>query len=206
MNAFEAYELYIAVKNHFTLKSYDFHKYNGKTKVSVSSFESRQDKSFFYKIAKKYPRAKLTDLFVANFVDNPELWIGDLLDDTSEEIYNEWQKRVESLSYHFSEQSDELLRWTASKGLKFNDLFKIEGSDHPIIVKMVLQKVLTLESFLVFNRILDFGKNFNRKLDDIIWKDFWFKVNKYEPFITIDRGKCKTILRTKIETEYPHVV
>src|ERR1035441_292887 len=203
MNAFESYELYIAVKQHFTQPKYDFYKYNGKTTASVSKFESRPDKSFFYKIAKHYSRAKLIDLYVANFVDNPELWIGDLLDETAETIYTEWQKKIESLSYHFTEQCDGLLAWATSKSMKFNELFQVYDADHPIVLKMALQRILTMESFLVLNRILDFGKNFNRKLDDIIWKDFWFRACKYEPFITIDREKCKMILKSKIETEYP---
>jgi hypothetical protein len=206
MNAFEAYDLYIAVKLHFTQKNYNFQNYNGKTRATVTAFESREDKSFFFRIAKKYPKAKLIDLYVANFVDNPSLWIGDLLDENSEEVYSEWQKKVESLSYHFGEESDLVLQWLETKELKFNDLFQINDSDHPIIVKMALQRVLSLESFIVFNRILDFGKNFNRKLNDVIWNDFWMKVTKYEPFLNIDKEKCKLILRSKIETDYHHVV
>lgn len=205
MNAFEAYELYLAVKQHFTKPLYDFHKYNGKVNTTVSRFESREDKSFFFKIAKKYPRAKLIDLYVANFVDNPHLWIGDLLDDTSEEIYQDWQKRIEGLSYHFENQCDEFLMWTEVHGYKFNDLFKVEGSDHPIIVKMALQKVMSLETYLILESILGFSKKLDTKLDDIIWKDFYFKTQKYLPFISIDKEKCKQILIKKIETEYSNV-
>lgn len=207
MNAFEAYETYLSIKQHFTQKSYDFHKYNGKVNTSVSRFESRPDRAFFYKISKKYPKDKLIDFFVANFVANPFSWIGDMMDDYSEEVYIDWKKKIESLTYYFSEECDAMLHWAEMNSYKFNDLFKINGSDHPIIVKMSLQRVLSFESFIILNRIFSFGQNFDRKMEDVIWKEFWFKICKYETFLNnIDRKKCKQILRNKIETDYPHVV
>jgi hypothetical protein len=205
MNSFEAYELYIAIKTHFTTK-YDFHLYQGKTTTSVSKFEARPDKYFFFKIAKKYSKAKLIDLFVANFVGNPDLWIGDLLDETSEEVYTQWQKRIECLTYHFSEECRELLGWTENKGYKFNDLFKVEDSDHPIIVKMCLQRVISLETFVILNQILNFGNNLNKEIDDIIWKDLWFKIKKYEPFLSININKCKTILKEMVEKDFKTLI
>jgi predicted HicB family RNase H-like nuclease len=204
MTAFEAYEIYVAVKTHFTKKQYDFFRFKGKTKVTISSFESREDRSFFYKICNKYSKAKLIDLFVANFVDNPDLWIGDFLDETAEDIYSQWQKKIESLSYFFSEECHEMLSWMLSKEYKFNDIFRINNSDHPIIVKMALQKVISLETFIIFDSILNFSPYFNKHLDDIIWNTFWLKVSKYSPFINIDRGKCKSLLRNILETEYQH--
>ena len=50
MEAFQAYKTYVAIKNHFTSKTYDFFKYNGRTKASRSTFEKRNDKYFFSKL------------------------------------------------------------------------------------------------------------------------------------------------------------
>jgi hypothetical protein len=205
MSPYKAFEIYVAVKTHFNNPSFDFHKFNGKTRLTTNSFESRDDKSFFYRICKKYSRAKLIDLFVANFVDNPGMWIGDfLLDKSSEEIYAEWQKRIESLSYHFSEECTGLLEWMQTNGFEFNDLFRIKDFDHPIIVKMALQKVISLETFIILDRILDFGRVFDRRLTDVIWKNFWLKIQKYSPFINIDLEKSKMILRNKMVKEYKY--
>ena len=201
MNAFEAYENYLAIKRHFTSPQYDYFKYNGKVKTTVDAFERRPDKYFFQKIAKNYSLAKSTDLFVSNFINNPDKWIGEFLDDEAEEIYTEWQKKIESLSYHFSEECDALLSWAEINGYKFDELFRTYGC-HPIIVKMALQNVISLETFLIFDRLLDFGKHIDKELDDIIWKEFWFKIQKYSPFINIDLGKCKQLLLTKLQTEY----
>ena len=43
MNEFDACQLYMALKLHFTTK-YDYFKYNGKTKFTVAQFNKRKDK------------------------------------------------------------------------------------------------------------------------------------------------------------------
>ena len=55
MDAFQAYTLYLALKQHFTPgRGYDFFKYNGKTNASKNAFETRKDKYFFHKFFNCY--------------------------------------------------------------------------------------------------------------------------------------------------------
>jgi len=75
---FNAYKLYLAVKNHFTT-SYDFFKYNGKVNAKEDSFLKRKDKFFFAKLQRKYKDNDLRDLFVSNFADGEDFWIGNVL-------------------------------------------------------------------------------------------------------------------------------
>jgi hypothetical protein len=201
-SGFDTYQLYVSLKNHFTRPTYDFHKYNGKVTAKYSTFERRADRYFFEKIGKRYPREKLIDIFVANFIENPNTWIGDMLDGQAEETYTNWLKRVESLTYQFTEECDGILKWLEERGKKFNDLFRVVGADHPIIVKMALQKVITVETFIVLDTLLGFCERINNKLDDPIWEDFYLRVLKYSPFLAIDTDRCRSILRSKIETEY----
>ncbi len=42
-DAFKTYVDYLALKRHFTTKTYDYHKYNGKVKVSFEAFQTRKD-------------------------------------------------------------------------------------------------------------------------------------------------------------------
>jgi hypothetical protein len=203
---FETYTLYVALKNHFTRLTYDFHKYNGKVSAKYSTFERRRDRYFFEKIGSKYPKEKLTDLFVANFIENPDLWIGDMLEGQADETYLNWTKKIESMTYLFTEECDGILKWLEDRRMKFNDLFKVNGSDHPILVKMVLQKVISLESFIILDKILGFCERINKKLGDPIWENLYLRVLKYSPFLSIDTDRCKRILRNKIEEEYLSVI
>ena len=43
MNGFDAYKTYLGIKLHFTKKDYDFHRFDGKTKATLESFEKRND-------------------------------------------------------------------------------------------------------------------------------------------------------------------
>ena len=87
ITAYETFQLYNALKLHFT-GNYDFFKYNGKSNVSVDSFERRKDKYHFYKLSRKYPnKEEMKNFLVANFVENDQMWVGDLLNDGAIDNY-----------------------------------------------------------------------------------------------------------------------
>ena len=65
MNEFDACQLYMALKLHFTTK-YDYFKYNGKTKLTVPQFNKRKDKYQFVRLARKYSHEELVEYFCAN--------------------------------------------------------------------------------------------------------------------------------------------
>ena len=120
MTGYEAFSLYESLKLHFTKESYDFFKYNGKTKVSVQSFENRKDKYHFYKLSRKYPnKDTMIDFLVANFVENENIWIGQLLEEEAHLRYLSRQKVVQSLSYTF-ENDCKLMHTRMISGIYLN--------------------------------------------------------------------------------------
>ena len=58
ITGYEAFGIYQALKLHFTTENFDYFKYNGKSKISVTSFENRKDKWFFYKLSRKFVNKK----------------------------------------------------------------------------------------------------------------------------------------------------
>ena len=46
---FETYQTYLSMKSHFTNSKYDFFKYGGKSRATITSFNKRKDK---YRIEK----------------------------------------------------------------------------------------------------------------------------------------------------------
>ena len=99
MNEFEAYQKYIALKLHFT-SDYDYFKYNGKTNVTLNSFNERKDKFHFKKIVKKYGDENIIEYFVANLI-NEKPWIGSM--DVA--TYSQWLGRIQSIEYIFEDNS-----------------------------------------------------------------------------------------------------
>ena len=74
MTPFEAFKMYIAVKQHFSVSSYDYFKYNGKSRVSQNTFDTRKDKYSFYKLSKQ---ENVLDFLVANLYETPNMWVGE---------------------------------------------------------------------------------------------------------------------------------
>ena len=102
MSAFECYKEYVALKNHFTKPTYNYHKYNGKSKLSFDSFDTRKDKLYFMKVA-KHPDPR--NYILSNLVENPKLWIKEIAFSlSSEEVYKNWSKRQQSIMYLFKEE------------------------------------------------------------------------------------------------------
>ena len=188
---FETYQHYLSLKNHFTNPKYDFFRYGAKTRATVTSFNKRKDKYWFEKTSRKYSNKEIVNFLVSNFVstDNPQnLWIGEIIN-SGERKYADWMKRQQSLTYLFKEQSNELL-----SNNEFENLFSC-SKGHPTILKRFLGGDISLETFVIYDRIFSFRKKFDKKLKDPVWETVSMKIKKYKPFINIDISKCKQILR-----------
>ena len=188
---FETYQHYLSLKNHFTNPKYDFFKYGAKTRASIASFNKRRDKYFFEKTSRKYSDKEVVDFLVSNFVasDSPgNLWIGSLING-GEQVYTEWMRRQQSLSYLFKEQSNELFSQT-----KLEDALNC-SKGHPPILKSFLSGKICLETLVIYDKIFGFSKKFDKKLLDPVWETVSLKIVKYAPFLNTDIFQYKRILR-----------
>ena len=191
MTAFETYQHYLSLKNHFTNPKYDFFKYGAKTRASMASFNKRRDKYWFEKTSRKYNDKEVVDFLVSNFTatDNPQnLWIGEIIN-SGERNYSEWMRRQQSLTYLFKEQSSELLSENELESL-FNCT-----KGHPLILKKFLSGNVSLETLTIFDKVFHFSKNFDKKLNDPVWESVSLKLKKYSPFLNIDVFNYKKILK-----------
>jgi hypothetical protein len=188
---FEAYKSYLSLKNHFTKDSYDYHKYCGKSRATVKSFYGRRDRFWFEKVVRQKTDKEVVDFFVANFVscsDPQSLWIGEIMKE-GETRYKEWQKKVQSLSYLFKEESQQIFSQH-----KFEEVFDCSKS-HPVLLKMFLSGKISLETMVIYDRIFLYGNNFDKKLKDPVWESVSMKIKKYNPFLNIDVFRYKRILK-----------
>ncbi len=187
----DAYRQYLALKNHFTKDSYDYHKYCGKSRATVQSFYKRKDRFWFEKVARQKTDQEVVEFFVANFVSCPDpetLWIGEMIKE-GEERYTNWKKKVQSLSYLFKEESEELFSQT-----KVDEVFQC-SKGHPLILKKFLSGKISLETMVIYNRIFLFGNDYDQKLQDPVWQTVSRKIRKYNPFLNIDVFRYRKILK-----------
>jgi hypothetical protein len=192
MTPFDVYKTYLALKNHFTKDSYDYHKYCGKSRATLNSFYKRNDRYWFERISRQKTDNEVVDFFLASFVScsDPETyWIGNIIKE-GQDNYNFWSKKIQSLSYIFK---DEIIKVFQNKN--FDDLFNIKGNTHPEIVKEHLKNNLSLESLIILNKILGFKTDYDKKMDDPVWKFLSMRIKKYDAFLNIDVFKYKKILK-----------
>jgi hypothetical protein len=193
ITGYEAFGLYQALKLHFTTEQFDFFKYNGKTNISVTSFENRKDKYFFYKLSRKYKDKKaLTDFIVYNMIEDSKTWAGSLLDEQAEIHCKKHEKIIQSLSYTFKNDCETLF----GDSIDPNEHLLIGNGEYPTLLRTALHKDICLETFCILNRLLNFVPMWTKKINDTIhWPQFRMTALKYTPFIHADLDKCKEILR-----------
>ena len=188
---FETYRTYLSMKSHFTNPKYDFIKYGGKSRATITSFNKRKDKYWFEKTSRKYSDQEVIDFLLSNFVNatNPQnLWIGEIIN-SGERTYAEWKMRQQSLTYMFTEQSSTLL--------SENDLEKVFNCSkgHPIVLKKYLGGEISLETLSILEKVFSFKGKFDKKLKDPVWETVSMKLKKYLPFLNINVFQFKKILR-----------
>tara|TARA_R110000851_G_scaffold39966_3_gene101099 strand:+ start:8549 stop:9124 length:576 start_codon:yes stop_codon:yes gene_type:complete len=186
MTSFEAFSMYIALKNHFTKKKFDYLKYNGKTRMTHQSFDKRKDKIFFQKLAK---HEDVQGFLIANFIKNPKSWIKELVySEEPEREYKSWMKKQQSLTYLFKEDLSKLLK-------DFNQNLKIENNQHPVVLKLYLGNRISLETLCILIKMTKTDIYFNKNLkDDPLWEEIELKIKKYTPFLQYNEEKLKKIV------------
>ena len=190
----DAYRCYLALKNHFTKDHYDYIKYRGKTRASNAAFYKRKDRFWFEKFARQKNDKEIEEFFVSNFIystDPSTVWIGEMIKE-GEGRYQEWQKKVQSLTYIFKEETESLF-----ENKKMDDMFDC-SKGHPPILKSYLGGDISLESMVIYDRILGYGKDFDKRLKDPVWETVSRKIKKYSPFLNIDVSRYKKILKEVI--------
>ena len=197
MMPFDAYRCYISLNSHFTIESYDYHKVGVLTRVKKETFYKRKDRFWFEKFSRQKNDKEVVDFFVSNFVsttDPSRMYIGELVKN-GEERYVDWKNRTQSLSYVFKEETEYLF-----KDKKMDEVFDC-SKGHPIVLKKFLGGNISLETLVIYDRILGYGNNFDKKLKDPVWETVSRRVRKYTPFLNIDVFRYKKILKEVVIQE-----
>ena len=142
--AFDAYRCYLSLKNHFTKDQYDYHKYRGKTRATKQAFYKRKDRFWFEKFARQKKDKEVEEFFVSNFIystDPGKMWIGEMIKE-GEERYQQWQKKVQSLSYVFKDWdkklNDPVWETVSLKIKKYSPFLNIDVPRYKKILKEVV--------------------------------------------------------------------
>lgn len=198
ISGFEAYHLFLALKNHFHTENYDYFKYAGKIRASEHSFLVKRDRIFFEEAARRYTREDLTDLIISNLLVGRK-WFIDMIRnerEAAEKVRMEYVKRKESFSYLFAQDLDRMLGTVSEP----KQLFSIEHGSYPEIINHYLNRNVPVETLSALDMVINFSCVFDRKLgkDDVIWEPTRLLIKKYKPFLRLDESKLQEIIRDKM--------
>jgi|TARA_R110002110_G_scaffold182019_1_gene388453 hypothetical protein len=190
MEPIDVYIMYCAMKAHFSRKDYDFNKYGGKTKVSRDSFFKRKDRHFFVKLSRKYKTTiEIKNYFISNFIKDKRGYIANFSDDN----YKSWLLKRSGFFEQFVIELSPYIK-------EFQPLFEVEGNNHPKLLKEFLGSRVSLETMIVLDELVEYGKNWDKLLEgDIIWIDLKKLMENYKGFLTINKNLYRMKLLKLIE-------
>jgi len=191
LTGYESFCLYHALKLHFTTKSYDYFKYGGKVSISPDAFDNRRDKYHFHKLSRKYTKDEYLNFLLANFIDKPNSWAGDLLSEEAHKRYLDYSKVIESLSYTFENECRDIF-----DGCENPNELLISKGEHPLLLKKVMRKEVSIQTLVILDSILNFLPVWKKNITDtIIWPEYQIKIEKYKKFLSFDSTRFKMILK-----------
>lgn len=195
MSPFDAARMFFAIRLHFTRASYDYFKYHGKTTLTQAKFELRPDRFVFAKLARLYQTPEqYQDLLVANCLFDPHLYSRMLVASEAYDRYLAYRKVHESLMYQVEQDT----RWLHDQTPNLNEWIYVH-QEYPLLLTAVWSHRIALETLIVLNRVLNFFPMWKSKIRDTIRApEFLFTCEKYDPFVVVDVGKSKQLLRKNL--------
>jgi hypothetical protein len=198
ISPFDAFLMYMAIRNHFRTR-YDYFKYHGKVNITADHFNTRKDKFVFMKLCRMYDDTDLKDLYISNFVrEHPRnFWPGDLVTDIAKDCMLDWQKKQQSLSYIYDNELNVLFENVQNP----NDIFKVEDGQYPLIYQYYSQGKLSIQTLCILDREIGFNSKLKKKFDkdDFLWGIFTDLITKLEKFIEYDHAKMASILNKHLK-------
>ena len=178
MNEFEAYQLYVGLKTHFTNSRYDYFS-NFPRRITAKTYNKRHDHWCFRKLA-RHP--DLVGLLVSNLIIDTNIWSEYLLKNEAEMNLVEYNRRRQSLFYTFQEDIKQL-------NSDFDSNIKtIDGSIPPLFC-LLIRGIICLESVVIITDITNALGYWDKQLKgDLLWETTRLKL-KYRSFMEYEKKK-----------------
>lgn len=189
MNGLTAYKYYQAIKLHFTSDKYDVFTSKGHVRCSRESFEKRNDRYIFEKLATKFRTDKeLIQYLASNFMYGHHEVVYNQVD--GDRNYITFLKRKQSITQVFT---DDLHKLDLDAGELNKTIFDCTNNQLPIIISYLLNKRITLETLSICNDINGFIEKIDSDLVRTMYGDILRAIQKSHKFIKYDSTKLVPI-------------
>lgn len=198
MNEFDAFNVYLAFKLHFTTDKYDITKTRGAVKTHKETFLKRNDQFNFKRLAEEFKDDELPRFLIANHVDGNR-WGGAFIYEEALQVYHKWKGRVQSLTKNFQNDLDAIVEELIEEDVKvFDKVFVVKDEQHPILLQMYCRGDVNIETMIILDGINNYLKHWDSELkNDFFWKEERRKLIKYRPFLDFDVDKYRAIMYSR---------
>lgn len=176
MTGYDFYKLHIPLKLHFTSEKFNVFK-NPNAKISLQSYEKRNDRFLFEKIATKFKDSKeIVRYIISNITSNNFNYLYNY--EESKQNYTNWLKRKSNNYYFFEEDIKKVISLDMEL---FNIYFSLSRFD------------IHINTFLFLDIINNLVEKWKTKCFSALSKDLLI-LKKYHGFVNINRDKILNIL------------
>ena len=183
----------MAIKLHFTSPKYNVFETRGHVKGTRDTFNSRNDRYIFEKLAQKYSDDKeIIQFFVSNFAYGNDTAIYG--NGEAEELYAEWQRRKQSITKVFIDDLTNVMNFCDVHKFNTEGIFKNIDGDLPVLLNLFLTGKVSIETLRIIDDIYPFIDSWeNDSLIRVVIGDKLLRIEKLSGFVKYDKEKLSKI-------------
>lgn len=196
MDGFKAYRYYMAIKLHFTTEKFNVFENRGNVKGTRDTFNARNDRYIFEKLANKYDTDReIIQFFVANFAYNGDNAIYEGKE--AEDNFLTWNKRKQSISQVFIDDLATILNYIeVNKG----SVFEFNNDKYPALLQLYMGGKVKIETLRIIDDIHPFlDKWAETPAVQFVWANEMLRIKKLTGFVKYDKIKIDKIFKHFLE-------
>jgi hypothetical protein len=195
MGPLRLYEVFNAMKFHWTTEGYNFIKFKGRVKnLNKLTLDQSSDRNIYYKVHEKYKIEKDFVLtLIPLFLKDENIHISYLLGNQNcDKLSTDWYMKIQRMPTFFAEDCALITSYVKEQGMTYQQFFL----GNPILDFLLYDKI-SIETFIILNKFIFFlAKN---KKDSIIYRQMYdMKVQKYGAFISVDLERYRKIFEKEM--------
>ena len=196
MDGFKAYRYYLAIKLHFTTEKFNVFENRGNVKGTRETFNARNDRYIFEKLANKYETDReIIQFFVANFAYNSDTAIYEGKEATDNLLL--WNKRKQSITQVFIDDLASILNYIETNK---TSVFTFENDKYPALMQLYMGKKITIETLRIIDDIHPFLETWSQQNSvKYMWGSELLRIKKLTGFVKYDRIKIEKIFKHFLE-------
>ena len=196
MDGFKAYRYYLAIKLHFTTEKFNVFENRGNVKGTRDTFNARNDRYIFEKLANKYDTDReIIQFFVANFAYGSDTAIYEGKEATDNFLL--WNKRKQSITQVFIDDLTNILNYIESNK---TSVFSFENDKYPALMQLYMGRKVTIETLRIIDDIHPFLETWSQQNSvKYMWGSELLRIKKLTGFVKYDKIKIEKIFKHFLE-------